>query len=83
MGSDVYAYFSVQGEAARSKDLEALAADTGQDMTSVETLITARLDAAAKVAADHEADLWYDTSKMHVFDANSGAKLTSDQPVSA
>jgi len=83
MGSDVYAYFAVQGEAARSKDLEALAADTGQDMTSVETLITARLDAAAKVAADHEADLWYDTSKMHVFDANTGAKLTADEPVSA
>jgi multiple sugar transport system ATP-binding protein len=83
MGSDVYAYFSVQGEAARSKDLEALAADTGQDMTSVETLITARLDAAAKVAADHEAELWYDTSKMHVFDANSGAKLTADAPVNA
>jgi multiple sugar transport system ATP-binding protein len=83
MGSDVYAYFSVTGEAAHSKDLEALAADTGQDMASMETQITARLDAAARVAADHEAELWYDTSKMHVFDANTGAKLTADEPVSA
>jgi multiple sugar transport system ATP-binding protein len=83
MGSDVYAYFGVQGEAAKSKDLEALAKDTGQDMTSMETQITARLDAAAKVAADHEATLWYDTSKMHVFDAETGAKLTADEPVSA
>jgi hypothetical protein len=35
------------------------------------------------VAADREAELWYDTSKMHVFDANSGLKLTSDEAVSA
>ena len=83
MGSDVYAYFAVQDEAARSKDLEALAADTGQDMTAMETEITARLDASAKVAADHDAELWYDTSKMHVFDANTGLKLTADEPVSA
>jgi multiple sugar transport system ATP-binding protein len=83
MGSDVYAYFAVQGEAAKSKDLEALAADTGQDMTAMETEITARLDASAKVAADHDAELWYDTSKMHVFDANTGEKLTADEPVSA
>jgi multiple sugar transport system ATP-binding protein len=83
MGSDVYAYFSVQGEAAHSADLEELAKDTGQDMTSMETQMTARLDAAAKVAADHEAELWYDTSKMHVFDANTGQKLTADEPVSA
>jgi multiple sugar transport system ATP-binding protein len=83
MGSDVYAYFGVTGEAARSKDLEALAADTGQDMASMETQITARLDASARVAADHEAELWYDTSKMHVFDADSGLKLTSDAEVPA
>jgi multiple sugar transport system ATP-binding protein len=83
MGSDVYAYFSVQGEAARSKDLEALAADTGQDMTSMETQITGRLDAAARVAADHETELWYDTAKMHVFDANTGLKLTSGETVTA
>jgi multiple sugar transport system ATP-binding protein len=83
MGSDVYAYFSVQGEAAHSEDLAALAADTGQDMASMETQITARLDAAARVGAGHEAELWYDTAKMHVFDADSGRKLTSDEPVTA
>ena len=83
MGSDVYAYFGVTGEAARSADLEALAADTGQDMAAMETQITARLDAAARVAADHEAELWYDTSKMHVFDAHSGLKLTADEHVTA
>ena len=82
-GSDVYAYFSVQGEAAHAADLEALAADTGQDMTSMEQQMTARLDAAAKVAADHDAELWYDTSKMHIFDANTEVKLTTDDPVSA
>jgi multiple sugar transport system ATP-binding protein len=83
MGSDVYAYFAVQGEAARSEDLDALAADTGQDMTGLETQLTARLDAGSRVRADAPATLWYDTSKMHVFDPDSGRKLTADAPVPA
>jgi multiple sugar transport system ATP-binding protein len=83
MGSDVFVYFSVQGEAARSEDLDALAADTGQDMASMETQMTARLDAASTVRPDMPARLWYDTSKMHVFDADTGAKLTADEAVPA
>jgi multiple sugar transport system ATP-binding protein len=52
-------------------------------MTGLETQITARLDASARVRADAPARLWYDTSKMHVFDADSGLKLTADDTVDA
>ncbi|WP_030527906.1 ABC transporter ATP-binding protein [Phycicoccus jejuensis] len=77
MGSDVYAYFTVQGEQVTSGDLEDLAKDTGQDMVGEGTTVTARLDAAARVRAGQQAELWVDTSKMHVFDVGSGRNLTA------
>ncbi|QKE84195.1 sn-glycerol-3-phosphate ABC transporter ATP-binding protein UgpC [Arthrobacter sp. NEB 688] len=77
MGSDVYAYFTVQGEQVTSGDLEDLAKDTGQDMVGEGTTVTARLDAAARVRAGERAELWVDTSKMHVFDVGSGRNLTA------
>jgi multiple sugar transport system ATP-binding protein len=77
MGSDVYAYFTVRGAAA-SRDLEELAADSGQDMHGEGTQVNARLDAAANVRAGQEATLWVDTEKMAVFDAETGANLTAE-----
>ena len=77
MGSDIYAYFTVRGEAA-SRDLEDLAKDAGQDMHGEGTQINARLDAAAKVAEGKEATLWVDTEKMQVFDTETGANLTAE-----
>ena len=64
MGSDIYAYFTVRGE-AHSGDLDDLAKDTGQDMHGEGTQVNARLDAAANVRPGSEADLWVDTEKMH------------------
>ncbi|MGI8417368.1 MAG: ABC transporter ATP-binding protein [Nakamurella sp.] len=78
MGSDVFAYFTVQGDAAKSADLEDLAKDAGQDMHGEGTAVTARLDAASRVAQGSNANLWYDTSKIHLFDAHSGAVLVAD-----
>jgi len=76
MGSDIYAYFSVRG-AAHTRDLEDLAKDAGQDMQSEGTQVTARLDAAANVRPGEQAELWVNTSKMHVFDSETGANLTA------
>jgi multiple sugar transport system ATP-binding protein len=78
MGSDVYAYFTVHGE-AHSGDLDDLAKDMGQDMHGEGTQITARLDAAARVRPGEQAELWVNTEKMHVFDAETGANLTADE----
>jgi multiple sugar transport system ATP-binding protein len=76
MGSDVYAYFTVTGDAASSKDLADLAADTGQDMRAQGVQVNARLDPAARVASGQSATLWVDTAKIHVFDTESGTNLT-------
>ena len=76
MGSDIYAYFSVKGEEAHSRDLDDLAKDTGNDLhTHGVVPVTARLDAAAKVRRGQTARLWYDTSKVQVFDTETGQNL--------
>ncbi|MEV4703455.1 sn-glycerol-3-phosphate ABC transporter ATP-binding protein UgpC [Actinoplanes sp. NPDC049316] len=75
MGSDVYAYFTVTGEAAHSADLEDLAKDTGNDLRGGGMSITARLDAASDVRRGTTARLWYDTAKMQLFDPSSGKNL--------
>jgi multiple sugar transport system ATP-binding protein len=77
MGSDVYAYFTVKSEEAHSADLDDLARDSGNDMHAVDGIaITARLDAASRVARGQTARLWYDTSKLAVFDAETGNNLS-------
>ena len=75
MGSDVYAYFVVKGEGAHSADLDDLAKDAGNDLHSDGTPVTARLDAASHVQRGKTAKLWFDTSKVHVFDVESGLNL--------
>jgi multiple sugar transport system ATP-binding protein len=75
MGSDVYAYFVVKGEGAHSRDLDDLAKDTGNDFHGDGVSITARLDAASRVQRGQTARLWYDVSKVQVFDADGGENL--------
>jgi len=75
MGSDIYAYFTVKGEVAHSRDLDDLAKDTGNDLHSEGVPVTARLDAVSEVRRGQTTRLWYDTAKMQVFDAASGKNL--------
>jgi len=77
MGSDIYAYFTVKGEEAHSRDLDDLAKDTGNDMHGSGIPVTARLDAVADVRRGQTARLWYDTAKIQVFDAESGTNLVA------
>jgi multiple sugar transport system ATP-binding protein len=79
MGSDVYAYFTVTGEVAHSRDLDDLAKDTGNDLHGDGVVVTARLDAGSQVERGRQARLWYDTAKLQVFDAASGRNLIAQQ----
>jgi multiple sugar transport system ATP-binding protein len=78
LGSDKFAYFTVQGERAVAKQLEEIARDAGaEDRTSGDGIqVTARLDAASKAAEDSKLDIWIDVSKIHVFDPDTGKNLT-------
>ncbi len=74
MGSDNYAYFSVEGGQASAEALAEIAADAGQPIGSGQLI--ARLSPESDVAKGQNAELFYDTSKVSVFDQHSGANLS-------
>jgi multiple sugar transport system ATP-binding protein len=77
MGSDVYAYFTLEGGPAQSAELEELARDSGRDDTGSEgDQIVARLDAATRIVEGESAQLWADGRAIHVFDPETGQNLT-------
>jgi multiple sugar transport system ATP-binding protein len=79
LGSDKFAYFTVQSERATAEHLQELAADagTGDLGGGAEGVqVTARLDAASKAAEDQELEMWLDLEKVHVFDPATGENLT-------
>ncbi len=79
LGSDKFAYFTVQSERATAEHLQELAADAGTgDLGGGEegVQVTARLDAASKAAEDQELEMWLDLEKVHVFDPETGENLT-------
>ena len=77
LGADVYVYFTEQsGLSSKVDQLADLAADSGAaDIAGAES-VTARLDAATQIREGQQADLWADTSKMHIFDPGSGRNLS-------
>jgi len=81
MGSELYAYFAVSSDQKiDSQDLRELAEDAGAGEVpggGESGRIVARLDPASKVREGHEAELWVDASKLHLFETESGRSLTS------
>ncbi len=87
MGSDKFAYFSVEGEQAMSDDLADLAADAGTaDVPGGDTgTLVTRLSAESGVRQGEPSEVWVDTDKIQVFDPASGKNLTKREatPVAA
>ena len=80
MGSEFYAYFVVESERVSARELDELAQDTGaSDLPRAEgSQVVARLDAASQVRQGQEAELWFNTEHLHLFDLESGASLLAD-----
>jgi multiple sugar transport system ATP-binding protein len=77
MGSDVFAYFELEGGPAESAELEELARDSGRaDIGTGTDQVVARLDAATEIAEGESTELWVDTRNLHIFDPASGQNLT-------
>ncbi|WP_226346702.1 ABC transporter ATP-binding protein [Agilicoccus flavus] len=83
MGSDLYAYFTLRGDVASSAELDDLAKDTGNDLHTDGTAMTARLDPTARIRQGDNVELWYNTDKLHIFDAESGRNLVGGDSQSA
>jgi multiple sugar transport system ATP-binding protein len=77
MGAEQYAYFQLEGMGVESDQLSELAQDAGADEvpSSGEGQVVARLDAASEIKRGADAELWLDTSKLHLFDPQSGRNL--------
>ncbi|MBC8091484.1 MAG: sn-glycerol-3-phosphate ABC transporter ATP-binding protein UgpC [Pseudonocardia sp.] len=85
MGSDKYAYFSVEGDQATSDELAELAADAGTaDVPGGDTgTLVTRLSASSGVTEGRSAEVWVDTTKIQVFDPQGGRNLTTHDAVPA
>jgi multiple sugar transport system ATP-binding protein len=83
LGSDLYAYFHIESEGVESEQLADLVGES-LDETGVASLregkeqVIARLDASSKVRRGEEAELWADTTQLHLFDPESGANLARE-----
>ncbi|MEA2340683.1 MAG: multiple sugar transport system ATP-binding protein [Solirubrobacteraceae bacterium] len=79
LGSEIYAYFRVEGGAAESDELREIAADAGlADVPSAADeagQVVARLSPESQVRPGSKSRLWLDTEKLHLFDAESGRAL--------
>jgi multiple sugar transport system ATP-binding protein len=78
LGSDKFAYFHVEGERAAAKELEEVVNDIGAENLATDEgiQVVARLDVTSKAAEDQEMEIWFDVSKLHIFDPESGKNLT-------
>ncbi len=77
MGSELYVYFAIETEGVQSRELEELAADSGAAEVpgAGSEQVVARLSPESRVRRGEETELWLDTSKLHLFDPQSGKRL--------
>jgi len=72
LGADKYLHFRSEGAGARSAQLAELAADSGVS----ENEFVARVSAESTATVGQQVELALDTSKLTLFDADSGANLS-------
>jgi multiple sugar transport system ATP-binding protein len=77
MGSDVFAYFPVpKPEASQTAELERVAQEVGTgDAPGSGGTFVARLSPATQARVATAFNLWFDTNKLHLFDAHTGRAL--------
>jgi multiple sugar transport system ATP-binding protein len=79
LGSDKYVYFTTEGCGVQSAQLAELDAESDGE----EHEFVARVPAESKVVKGRPIELAFDTSKVAVFDADSGVNLTIPPPRAA
>lgn len=75
LGADKYLYFTTESPAVHSVQLDELAEVEGESALH-ENQFVARIPAESKVAIGQSVELAFDTARLAVFDADSGANLT-------
>ncbi len=72
LGADKYVHFRTEGAGAHAAQLAELAVESGAN----ENEFVARVSTESKVAQGQTMQLAFDTAKITIFDADSGANLT-------
>ena len=78
LGSDSYAHFTVDSPRVSSSELQELADETDPGRVAPAAggvQVVARLSAASGIKQGREAQLWIDTSQLHLFDHETGRSL--------
>lgn len=75
LGADKYLYFTTESPAVHSVQLDELA-EVEEESALHENQFVARVPAESKVAIGQSVELAFDTARLAVFDADSGANLT-------
>ncbi len=78
MGADKYVYFTAAESDVHAAQLNELALDSASVVNQRE--FVARVPAQSKATKGHSIELAFDTSKVAVFDADSGVNLTVTPP---
>ena len=72
LGADKYVHFTTEGAGAQAAQLAELAAESGVG----ENEFVARVSTESKVTPGQTIELAFDTSKLAIFDADTGANLS-------
>jgi multiple sugar transport system ATP-binding protein len=76
LGNEAYAYIPFEAPPEVVEQLQQLERDL--DGETLRTQLVIGLDGSTKIQEGDEAEIWVDTSKMHLFDPATGENLTVD-----
>ena len=77
LGNEAYAYIPFEAPPEVREQLTQLEKDL--DGEAMRTQVVISLDGASRISEGDEADIWVDSSKMHLFDPRTGENLTIDR----
>ena len=83
-GSDVYAHISLHGDGGEGTPGSLVPQVLEEEGLTLGTDVVARLSSTTGLREGEPAELWLDTDRLHLFDADSGERLVEgSEPVSA
>ncbi|GAB3550146.1 sn-glycerol-3-phosphate ABC transporter ATP-binding protein UgpC [Arthrobacter tumbae] len=81
LGNEQYGYINFDPAPEVRELLNNLARDMDADELRPQVVVT--LDAASRIRGGRESEIWLDTRKLHLFDAETGENLTRDAEAGA
>ena len=77
LGNELYAYVPYEAPADLTAQLRELSRELDSDQLRTQAVVA--LDPASPISPGRDAELWIDTSKIHIFDPSTGDNLTRDE----